>query len=175
MTVGENIKAIRKKKGITQKKLGELCGIAESNIRKYENGKQNPKIETIDKIASALGVSIAQIKEDITWNERKNTLEVERMNNEITAIDGFISILVEIYGKITPRTAMGKYGAEIYYIVGENDHQFILHPSDIVTLYNSARAAIPSIVERLKDSRHENEVIKELSDKHNNPLTAMKE
>ena len=55
MTVGENIKKIRKEKGLTQKKLGELCNppISESNIRKYENGKQNAKIETVDRIASA--------------------------------------------------------------------------------------------------------------------------
>ena len=31
--------------------------MAEPNIRKYENGKQNPKLETIEKIASALGVT----------------------------------------------------------------------------------------------------------------------
>lgn len=39
MTVGENIKRIRKEKELTQKKLGELCNppISESNIRKYEN------------------------------------------------------------------------------------------------------------------------------------------
>ncbi len=57
MTVGENIRRIRKEKGLTQKQLGELCNpqIAEANIRKYELGKANPKIETIDKIASALG------------------------------------------------------------------------------------------------------------------------
>ena len=44
-----DIRRIRKKRGLTQKQLGELCGIDEANIRKYENGKQNPKIETIEK------------------------------------------------------------------------------------------------------------------------------
>lgn len=57
VTVGENIKRLRKERGLTQKNLGELCGIAEPNIRKYENGKQNPKLETIEKIATALGVT----------------------------------------------------------------------------------------------------------------------
>lgn len=65
MTVGENIKRIRKEKGITQKKLGELCGIAEPNIRKYELGKANPKIETLMKIAQALEVPINELKEDM--------------------------------------------------------------------------------------------------------------
>lgn len=57
LTLNENIKRIRKERGLTQKRLGEICGIAEPNIRKYENGKQNPKLETVEKIASALGVS----------------------------------------------------------------------------------------------------------------------
>ena len=57
MTLPENIKRIRKEKGLTQKKLGELCGIDEANIRKYESGKQNPKIETVERIAIALDCS----------------------------------------------------------------------------------------------------------------------
>ncbi|MEA5055948.1 MAG: helix-turn-helix transcriptional regulator [Anaerotignum propionicum] len=51
---GERIKEIRKKRGLTQKRLGELCAIDEANIRKYETGKQNPRYETIVKIALAL-------------------------------------------------------------------------------------------------------------------------
>lgn len=57
MTVGEKIKAIRIDKGYTQKKLGELTGIAESTIRRYELGKLNPKKETIERIANGLGVT----------------------------------------------------------------------------------------------------------------------
>lgn len=61
MAVGNKIKSIRKEKGITQKKLGEMCGIAEPTIRRYESEKLNPKIETVEKIASALGVSAFQL------------------------------------------------------------------------------------------------------------------
>ena len=41
---GEMIRKYRIEKGMTQKKLGELCGIADSNIRKYETGKQTQKL-----------------------------------------------------------------------------------------------------------------------------------
>ena len=58
MPTGTKIKEIRKQKGLTQKQLGDLCGIADSNIRKYENGKQNPKIETLQKIATALASTL---------------------------------------------------------------------------------------------------------------------
>lgn len=54
---GDMIRKYRKEKGWTQKQLGEACGIHEANIRKYELGKQNPKKETLQKIADALGVS----------------------------------------------------------------------------------------------------------------------
>lgn len=61
MAVGENIRKFRKEKGLTQKRLGQLCGIDEANIRKYELGKANPKIETVSKISSALGVTTYEI------------------------------------------------------------------------------------------------------------------
>ena len=56
MTIGERIRMIRKEKKLTQKQLGELCNIAEPTIRRYELGGLNPKIQTIEKIAKALGV-----------------------------------------------------------------------------------------------------------------------
>lgn len=62
MTVGERIKKIRTKKGLTQKKLGELCGMNEVQIRQYELGKANPKIETLERIALALGCSTFELK-----------------------------------------------------------------------------------------------------------------
>ena len=65
MSIGENIKHIRKEKGFTQKQLGELCKpkISESTIRKYELNILNPKIETIMKIADALHVEITDLME----------------------------------------------------------------------------------------------------------------
>lgn len=56
MPTGTKIKEIRKQKGLTQKQLGDLCGMADSAIRRYENGNANPKIETLQKIADALEI-----------------------------------------------------------------------------------------------------------------------
>lgn len=56
MTIGERIKEIRQEKNMTQKELGEKCGLADSAIRRYELGKANPKKETIQKIANALNI-----------------------------------------------------------------------------------------------------------------------
>lgn len=56
MTTGERIRNVRLSKEMTQRQLGELAGIAEPTIRRYELGKLNPKFKTIAKIASALDV-----------------------------------------------------------------------------------------------------------------------
>lgn len=65
---GNMIRKIRLEKKLTQKQLGDLCGIADSNIRKYESGKQNPKLETLEKIANALNISIMDLMHIETMN-----------------------------------------------------------------------------------------------------------
>ncbi|WP_296035343.1 helix-turn-helix transcriptional regulator [uncultured Gemmiger sp.] len=64
MTIGEHIRDQRLRQGLTQKELGERAGIAEPTIRRYELGKLNPKIETVEKIAKALGISTLDLYDD---------------------------------------------------------------------------------------------------------------
>ena len=77
--IGERIKDFRKQRGLTQKKLGELCEpkIAEPTIRKYELGILNPKVETIGKIATALNVSVADIMDWSQFDEKYPNLGEE--------------------------------------------------------------------------------------------------
>ena len=44
---------------MTKNQLGEACGIDAANIRKYELGKQNPKYETLEKIANAVDLPVS--------------------------------------------------------------------------------------------------------------------
>lgn len=57
-TLGENIVAIRKSKGITQKALAELLGVTSTRLNYWEKDKRNPSIEFLDKIAAALKVPV---------------------------------------------------------------------------------------------------------------------
>ena len=61
MTVGECIKAARKKAGMTQKELADKLGIPYQGISQYERGIRNPKIATVKKIAEALQVSPSEL------------------------------------------------------------------------------------------------------------------
>jgi transcriptional regulator with XRE-family HTH domain len=52
----DNIKRIRKDKGISQEKLAEACNTATSYIGLMEIYKNIPKLSTIERIAKALDV-----------------------------------------------------------------------------------------------------------------------
>ncbi len=61
-TIGENIKKIRAKLGLTQDDLSKKADIKYSTLMKVESGVVNkPSVQTITKIAKALGVSIEEL------------------------------------------------------------------------------------------------------------------
>jgi HTH-type transcriptional regulator, competence development regulator len=58
-TIGENIKKYRNKLGISQDVLSKRANLAFHTIAKIESGSTpDPRIETVKKIADALGVSL---------------------------------------------------------------------------------------------------------------------
>jgi len=60
--ITKNIKKYRTKLGISQDKLSKLAGITLHTITKIESGATpEPRIETVKKIADALGVSIEDL------------------------------------------------------------------------------------------------------------------
>ena len=61
MSVGERIKEARKITGMTQAQLAENSGISSMSVRRYESGERAPDIETLQRIADALGVGISQL------------------------------------------------------------------------------------------------------------------
>ena len=66
MNTSENIKKFRQKRHLTQKQLAEKTGLSIASIQGYEQNKYNPKLEQLRRIASALDVTIGELKPD--WN-----------------------------------------------------------------------------------------------------------
>lgn len=52
------IRACRKAAGMTQEELAERVGTARSALAMWEAGKSNPRIETLRKVADALGCTV---------------------------------------------------------------------------------------------------------------------
>ena len=58
-TIAKNIKKRRKEKGLSQDKLSRLADVSHATIIKIESGGiQSPTIDTVQKIAKALGVDV---------------------------------------------------------------------------------------------------------------------
>ena len=57
----ENIKEIRRRKGLTETQLANLIGVQRAVISKYESGMIEPPIKTLQKIANALEVPMYEL------------------------------------------------------------------------------------------------------------------
>jgi transcriptional regulator with XRE-family HTH domain len=53
------VRRIRKERGLSQQRLAELAGVDKVTIVHIEGGKVSPKVETLTKLADALGVEVA--------------------------------------------------------------------------------------------------------------------
>ena len=70
MNFGDKLKEERKKKGMSQKELGQKLGVSQAMIAQYEKGDRTPKIETINKIAQALDINpsiLIRCNNNVSW------------------------------------------------------------------------------------------------------------
>lgn len=59
--LGETIRNLRKDNGLTQEQLALNTKMDLTSINEIENGKRNPSLKTLGKIAKALSVSISTL------------------------------------------------------------------------------------------------------------------
>lgn len=59
--VGENIRLLRRSKGLSQEKLAEMAGVSGSYIGYLERGERTPSLVLLSKIADALDVEITML------------------------------------------------------------------------------------------------------------------
>ena len=74
MTVGENIKSLRKKAKLTQVELAEKANMSRSYLADVERNRYNPSVDTLKSIATALNVSVSTLMRDeqdeTNWDSR---------------------------------------------------------------------------------------------------------
>lgn len=59
MSLGENIRALRKERGVSQEELATAIGMKHPRISELERNLGNPTLATLTKIADFFGVSEA--------------------------------------------------------------------------------------------------------------------
>ncbi len=60
---GEFIYELRTERNLSQSKLGELVGVSNKAVSKWENGASKPSMDTLKKLADIFGVSIDELLE----------------------------------------------------------------------------------------------------------------
>ncbi|MHA7965111.1 helix-turn-helix domain-containing protein [Paenibacillus sp. CAU 1782] len=132
MNIGPNIRAIRKRKGITIAQICEATGLSQGFMSQIETGKTSPSISTLEGIASVLGVPLAYLllKKDermgiVRKAERKVTtsgsesLRVEHLSSTVNAR----AMLVELPpGASTGETPHSHEGQEIHLVIKGRVH-----------------------------------------------------
>ena len=63
--VGQRIRNYRTQKGLSQDKLAELSGFHPTYIGQLERGEKNATLESVDKITSALQISLSTLFEGV--------------------------------------------------------------------------------------------------------------
>lgn len=73
MAFNSRLREARKNKGLTQKELAEVIGVAKSTVAGYEIGNSEPNAMTIGKIMTALGVDANYL-----WQDEMAELEKQK-------------------------------------------------------------------------------------------------
>ncbi|MBN2224969.1 MAG: helix-turn-helix transcriptional regulator [Deltaproteobacteria bacterium] len=82
MSDGENIKNIRRKKGLTQEELGGLLGVGKSAVSRWESGEREVTLATMRSIAAALDVGLEWLVEGLVSAQDSSPDERYKDNRE---------------------------------------------------------------------------------------------
>lgn len=130
MTTGQLIRAARKKAGLTQAELANKLGVPYQSVSQWERSTRYPKIETIARIANAVG---AQPWELTPYYEKDYGLEnpedeeisiqfhispeQKELNNAMEYIEGYVAKLnrdgkLEAVKRVSELTEIPRYRRE---------------------------------------------------------------
>lgn len=94
--MGTRIKEILQEKKMTVSMLADIIGITRANMSNIVNGKSNPKMETLEKIAKALGVSVVALFSPVEKTDILGFIRVKDTLHEVKSIEE-IEKLVQDY------------------------------------------------------------------------------
>ena len=97
MTIGQNIKRIRKEKKVSQEELKQKTGIAVETISRWEHDKFTPNIKQVERIAAALEVTPFDIMGFDYWDA---TIDNKQLCNEVAALEAVDSAYGEAVSKV---------------------------------------------------------------------------
>lgn len=96
MNIGTAIKSLRKEKGLGQRELADKCGISINALSQIETNSSFPHKNTIESIASALGVPVSYL---LFFSISETDVPKEKRNVFNTLNSALKSILIDSIAK----------------------------------------------------------------------------
>lgn len=82
------IKALREKRGLTQRELAERIGVSDKAVSKWETARGLPDVGVLDGLAQALGVSIAELLTGDPQENRNRAGNLKKLNFYVCPLCG---------------------------------------------------------------------------------------
>lgn len=116
VSIGENIKRLRKLKGITQEELSDVLHISYQAISKWENGLAQPDISILPTVANYFGVTIDEL-----FGFKLDSLNSKERFMQFMVNNGMLKVNMEHNGsnnevKISINTEKFETNSQIYKI-----------------------------------------------------------
>ena len=78
-----NLRAIRDKQGISQRKLAELSGVHHISLARIEMGVLDPRLSTLRKIAQALNVTMSELVGDKSPTNKRRSYGTDKTKGRL--------------------------------------------------------------------------------------------
>lgn len=165
----ENLKFLREEKKISKNKLGELVGVNQSTISRWESNEIKPSIDNVEEVAKALNVplpdllikdlqfdngNLVDVDSDIikipVFGTIKAGMPIESQSDIIDYVDipkSWARGNKKFYGlKISGDSMFPKYNENDIVIFEQNDDTTLYHGKDVAIMINGTESTFKKLL-----------------------------
>lgn len=137
MSIGSNIKKIRKEKKITQNDLAKEMGISRSYLGDLENDRRNPSTKTLESLAQKLDVSMPYLLEGKRTMEDFEKMAMEDLKNNPVKMESILEFMNknDSLVKNLAESALHSYDDVNFESFGIHENLFIVRAREFLDLY----------------------------------------
>ena len=151
MGFAENLKELRKERGLSQEDLAELLGVSRQAVSKWEQGMGYPEVEKLLLLASKLNVSLDSLMALEIAKEGRE--ERSRTTGTILISSPYENVVVSCYKVGSSGKMLGGEGSPQYFLFGVSGGgtSFWGEPTTFLGWY-ADRASISKEVEEIREA-----------------------
>jgi transcriptional regulator with XRE-family HTH domain len=100
MKFNEKLKLLREERDMSLSEFANLLGTSKQVISRYERGENTPKITTVSRFASILGVSLAYLMNENVTDRREPTFADKKTTPEELSLSEGEKMLLDLFRQV---------------------------------------------------------------------------